>query len=260
MSNFLEKIMETKRRQVTESMRKVSQTELKKAAENRTDRRNFFNAVTADSNQVKIIAEIKRASPSRGDINPELDVKLTARQYETGGACAISVLTETDYFKGSPEDIQLAKAVTSLPVLRKDFIFCDYQVYESATMGADAILIIARILKQQQVRELVALCHELKMDALVEIHGPEDLEKIATCDAKIIGINNRDLTTFKTDIETAKRVAKELNHEQTPIALSGICSSTDIQSYMDSNIRCFLVGESIVKSGDPENFIKGLKQ
>ena len=215
----------------------------------------------AMSNQdgVNIIAEIKRASPSKGDISPNLDAASTAVSYSNGGAAAISVLTEEVYFKGGMEDFAMARDAVDIPLLRKDFIFDEYQVYESKMMRANALLLIVRALETEKLRGLLELTRSLGMDALVEVHEAGEIEKAVEAGARIIGINNRDLRTFVTDTSVAAEVSKSLPKECIPVAASGINCRGDIEFYLEQGINCFLVGESIVRSGNPEAFIKELR-
>ena len=232
---------------------------LAELARQRSDFRPFFETLSQPGAAgVNIIAEIKRASPSKGDIAPDLDASRTALRYEKGGAAAVSVLTDPTYFKGSLEDLTAARSACTLPVLRKEFIISRYQVYEAAAAGADAILLIARILTAKKLDQLYALCRELGMDALVEIHTPEDARTVAACGARLVGINNRNLSTFETDIAIAMDLVARLAPGQVPVAASGISRPADIQRNLKAGIFNFLVGESIVRSSDPVRFIREL--
>jgi len=171
-----------------------------------------------------IIAEIKRASPSKGVICADLNPVTYATDYERGGAAALSVLTDQTHFKGSTQDLKSARQSTSLPVLRKDFLISSYQIYESAVMGADALLLIVRILDPQQLKDYLDLCKDLHMDALVEIHSEKDIETAILAGAKLIGINNRNLRSFETDIHTSIRMKSLLDPDQVAVAASGIRS------------------------------------
>jgi indole-3-glycerol phosphate synthase len=159
---------------------------------------------------VRVIAEIKRASPSRGDIRPDLHPGDLALAYQTGGAAALSVLTEPAFFKGSAKDLKRARDVVELPVLRKDFILDPYQVYETAAMGADAMLLIVRILNDEQLQSLLALAHGIGLETLVEIHDEDDARRLAGLPVPVVGINNRDLAHFQTDVDRAARLAAVL--------------------------------------------------
>ncbi len=207
---------------------------------------------------VNIIAEVKRASPSKGNICTDLNAAACARQYEAGGAAAVSVLTDTPYFKGTLEDLEQVRRSVSLPVLRKEFIIDPYQVYESRAAGADALLLIARILSPGQLAELFGLARELGMDALVEIHSPEDLGACYAAGARLIGINNRNLATFDTSLQTALSMVGRLQAGQVPVAASGIGSRQDIEDNLKAGIFNFLIGESLVRAGDREAFLKEL--
>ncbi len=257
MSNFLDKILECKREELRHHKQNVGEVALRVECGDRDDFRSFYNALTR--NEINIIAEIKRASPSKGDIQPDLNPEEMARLYEAGGAAAISVLTEKDFFKGSLDDMIEARSACTIPVLRKDFIFDPYQVYEACALGADAILLIARILDKVLLEDLLALTHALNMNALVEIHGEGDLDKIDGIGAKIIGINNRDLSSFDTDLEVSINMAKKLEDDQIVVAASGIFSYDDIKLYPRERIHSFLVGESIVRSSDRVDFLKKLR-
>jgi indole-3-glycerol phosphate synthase len=181
----------------------------------------------------------------------DLDPVDLARAYAAGGAAALSVLTDRDFFQGSPEDLMAARHAVPLPVLRKDFLISDYQIYESGAMGADAVLLICRILSRPQLADLLALSRSLGMDALAEIHTMEDLEMAQTSGARLIGINNRNLTTFETDIRTAMVMAQRLSPGQIPVAASGIAGIKDVEANLEQGVFNFLIGESLVRSDNP---------
>ena len=222
-------------------------------------RRSFYDRLATSNPQgVNIIAEIKRASPSRGLIRPGLDPALYAREYESGGAAALSVLTDQNFFKGSADDLKTARRATTLPVLRKDFIISAYQIFETAVIGADALLLIAAILSAQQLQDYLALCRELGLDALVEIHDEDEYRKVTGVGAKLIGINNRDLKTFHTDIGTSISMAARLAKHQVGVAESGIRTPADIDAVRRAGINNFLIGESLVRAGNPRLFLQSL--
>lgn len=257
--DFLTQIVQQKGREISQARKGIDEGRLAELARQRSDFRPFFEPLCRPgASGVNIIAEIKRASPSRGDICPDLDASSTAMRYEKGGAAAVSVLTDPTYFKGNLEDLTAARSACSLPVLRKEFIISSYQVYEAAAAGADAILLIARILSPKKLNRLYALCRELGMDALVEIHTPADARTVAVCGARLVGINNRNLSNFKTDIAIAMDLVACLAPGQVPVAASGISGPADIQRNLDAGIFNFLVGESIVRSDDPVRFIRAL--
>ncbi len=260
MKDFLSVIVESKKGEVAAARKQVPEKELQGLLPGREERRSFLNALeTPGPSGVNIIAEIKRASPSKGAICPDLDPGTLAKAYEEGGAAALSVLTDGPHFQGSADDLKKARAATALPVLRKDFLISAYQIYEAAAMGADAVLLIARILSRQQLRDLLHLAHELHMDALVEIHSEEDYAAAHNAKARLIGINNRNLATFDTDIRTAMHLAGLLQAGEIPVAASGIGSREDIVSATAAGIRNFLIGESLVRARDAAAFLRELR-
>jgi indole-3-glycerol phosphate synthase len=259
--DFLSQIIEYKKDRIARLIKSRSEASLRNEAEQKpAERRPFIRAIECkNDDDVHIIAEIKRASPSKGPIRPDLIAADFALKYAQGGASAISVLTEDHWFKGSDTDLKDARDATSLPVLRKDFILSAYQIYESAVIGADAILLIVRILSEGQLKDFLALCEELRLDALVEIHSAEEADKIKNTSARLIGINNRNLKSFETDLRRSVELASALRSDQIPVAASGISVKDDIQKNQAAGIRHFLVGESIVRSPDPIEFIRSLK-
>ena len=258
-TDFLKQIIQHKGREISQARKMISEARLAEMARQRSDFRPFFETLSRPGAAgVNIIAEIKRASPSKGDISPDLDASRTAARFEKGGAAAVSVLTDATYFKGNLEDLTAARSACRLPVMRKEFIISGYQVYEAAAAGADAILLIARILTAEKLDRLYTLCRDLGMEALVEIHTPDDARTVAACGARLVGINNRNLSTFKTDIAIAMDLVARLAPGQVPVAASGISGPADIQKNLNAGIFNFLVGESIVRSDDPVRFIREL--
>jgi indole-3-glycerol phosphate synthase len=260
-NDFLSKILDQKTREVEAARRTVPEgrlrAELRKPREG--EPRSFFEKLSTPGRfGVNIIAEIKRGSPSKGAIRPDLDPAAYARHYEDGGACAISVLTDKTFFMGGPEDLQRARAASSLPVLRKDFIVSTYQVYESAAMGADAVLLIVRALSPVFLKACLDLCRDLKLDALVEVHSRSELEEATRAGAGLIGINNRDLTTFKTDISTSIELARHLEPGQVAVAESGIHERAQIEQLLEAGIWNFLIGESLVRAPEPQGVLAEL--
>jgi len=255
--DFLKIIVEHKKKEVEALKKKRPETLLRLESQAERDIRPFYENLKKPD-KINIIAEIKRASPSKGDICLNLDPAKMAKDYEKGGACAISVLTDEKFFKGSLDDFIFARKATSLPMLRKDFIISSYQVYESFISGADAVLLIAKILSKEQLKDLLALTHELKMSALVEINSEKDFKKAADAGARIIGINNRDLNSFNTDITTATRLISLFNKDQIAVAASGISGKKDIIKTCKAGILNFLIGESLVKADNPVTFLKSL--
>jgi len=257
--NILQQIVEHKKQEIAEAKNRVPESELRRQAFSHREKRPFFNRFEMlGSTGINVIAEIKRASPSRGVIRFDLDVAKYASDYELGGASALSVLTDSRYFKGSVQDLKKARKNTSLPVLRKDFIISSYQIYESLAMEADAVLLIVRILSNQQLKDYINLCTKIGMDVLVETHSKEEIEAATMAGAKLIGINNRNLSSFKTDIEISERLASLLTQDQVVLAESGIKSREDIEKLMDVGIRNFLIGESLVRAPDTTAFLQTL--
>jgi indole-3-glycerol phosphate synthase len=259
VKNILSKIVEYKKQEITAAKKHIPESFLREKALAPRKRRSFLKKLEQPGPfGINIIAEIKRASPSKGDIRANLNPAVYADEYEKGGAAALSVLTDKAHFKGSPEDLKIARETTTLPVLRKDFLISAYQIFESAVMEADAVLLIVRILDQRQLKDYLSLCNELKMDALVEVHSEADIEKARLAGARLIGINNRNLRSFETDIETSIRMKSLLNNDQIAVAASGIRTRKDIVKIKDSNIWNFLIGESLVRAKHPREFLESL--
>ncbi len=259
IKNILSKIVEDKKQEIAAAKQHIPESFLREKAFAPRKRRPFLKKLEHPGPfGVNIIAEIKRASPSKGDIRPNLNPAVYADEYEKGGAAALSVLTDQPYFKGGPEDLKIARETTTLPVLRKDFLISAYQIFESAVMKADAVLLIVRILDQEQLKDYLSLCNELKLDALVEVHSEADIEKAGLAGARLIGINNRNLQSFETDIEIAIRMKSLLNNDQIAVAASGIRTRKDIEKIKDSEIWNFLIGESLVRAEHPRDFLESL--
>ena len=257
--DFLEKVAARKKADIEQAQNSRPEASLRREAEQTPKKRGFISSLTTgEPDAVHIIAEIKRASPSRGEIRAGLDPAELARAYAAGGASALSVLTEPHWFQGSVSDLQAARAATALPVLRKDFVISAYQVYESAVIGADAVLLIAAILSAGELADLLALCRDLGLDALVEIHSQQDLETVRSSNARLVGINNRNLRSLETDIGTAAAMAGGLGPDQVPVAASGIRRREDIEKMLGHGIRRFLIGEHLVRSDAPEKLLREL--
>jgi indole-3-glycerol phosphate synthase len=209
--------------------------------------------------RVNVIAEFKRASPSKGLIRGGASAGETARAYESGGAAAVSVLTEEDYFRGSLEDLREVKTSTSLPVLRKDFVFDEYQVFESAAAGADALLLIVAALDDETLARLRRLAEdELGLDALVEVHTEEEMRRAARASARIIGVNNRDLRTFNVSLETSVALAPHAHAGSLLVSESGISGHEEIVRLRACGFDAFLVGETLMRAGRPEETLRAL--
>lgn len=251
--SFLSEIIERKRQRVEAAKQAVPIDSF----EVRPGSHRFRQALLRDG--VNVIAEFKRRSPSKGVIRADADLKQIVEAYQAGGASAISVLTEEDYFSGSLDDLRLVKQSVDLPVLRKDFVFDEYQVYESSAAGADAVLLIVAALNDNELfclRQLVE--DELGMDALIEAHTREEMQRAITCGANVIGINNRNLHTFEVSLETSLLLAAEAPAGTVLISESGLNNSTDLARLRDAGYRGFLIGESLMRSENPEAALRDL--
>lgn len=258
--DILARIVESKRIEVEAARRRISEQALRAEARTRRSYRSLVRRLEKPGPQgCNIIAEIKRQSPSKGMIRAELDPAGFARRYQSGGAAAVSVLTDGPFFGGSLEDLTAARAACRLPVLRKEFIICPYQIVESAARGADAVLLIVRILDLERLQNLLALCAELRLEALVEVHTLADLATATAAGARLIGINNRNLQSFDTDIGTAPAIAARMNPDQIAVAASGIASRDDIERNLRAGIYNFLIGESLVRAADPAAMLRALR-
>ncbi len=257
--DILAKIVEQKKEEVTAAKQRISEKALIKKALASSRGRLFYKTLERPGpTGINIIAEIKRASPSKGPIRPDLEPGVYAKAYEKGGAAALSVLTDGPNFQGSAEDLKTVKTAVKLPVLRKDFLISPYQIYESKVMGADAVLLIAGILSQAQLNQYLQLTRELELDALVEVHTEIDHDKASRAGARLIGINNRNLRSFQTNIETAAQLKARFEPHQIAVAESGIKTRQDILILKNAGIWNFLIGESLVRAKDPKAFLKYL--
>jgi len=255
----LSQIVRHKKEEIATAKKQVSESELRSQAVAAAKRRPFLAKLSEPGpHGVNIIAEVKRASPSRGYIRKDLDAAIQAGSYEAGGAAAVSVLTDNRFFQGGRLDLVKAKQAVKLPVLRKDFVISTYQIYESIAMGADAVLLIVRILSQQQLEEYLAFCSETRIDALVEVHSETEFEAADRAGASLIGVNNRNLDTFITDINTSIRLAKLFGKHHVGVAESGIADRSDIDKILEAGIHNFLIGESLVRAPDTQAFLKTL--
>lgn len=248
MSSILDRIFAAKRVELEAKRQHASLESVMSEATRAPAPRPFVAALRAS--RPAIIAEVKRASPSKGDILPNLDPAAVARDYLAGGAAAISVLTDS-HFKGSLADLGAVRAAVNLPLLRKDFMFDPYQVYEARAAGADCILLIAAMLGDGELRSLAALARELKMAALVEVHDRTEFGRAEAAKAELIGINNRDLHSFKTDIAVTETLLADYRGEALIVSESGIESAADVRRLYAAGARAFLVGESLLRGGDP---------
>lgn len=252
--NFLSQIIERKRQRVKTAKRSVSLEVLQLMAEQARTTATPHALVSALHNEDRnnIIAEFKRRSPSKGEIRPAADPAKIARAYESAGAAAVSVLTEEDYFEGSLDDLRAVWQAISLPILRKDFIMEEYQVYETAAAGADSLLLIVTALNDYMLGRLRELAEdELGMDALVEVHTREEMNRAERAGASLIGVNNRNLTTFEVSLETSAQLASMATDGALLVSESGIESAEDIHRLRNLGYRAVLMGETLMRADDP---------
>ena len=255
--DLLSKIIATRKRRVNAAKEVMRLNEVRELANSARANSESHRLATAllDKRRTNIIAEFKRRSPSKGDIDPTADAATVARLYQCGGAAAISVLTEQDYFAGSLDDLRTIRETVSLPILRKDFIFEEYQVYESAAAGADALLLIVAALDDQTLITLRRLTEdELGMDALVEVHTREELKRAVDCGARIIGVNNRDLRTFGVSVATSAQLARFAPSEAILVSESGL-NPEEVQKLRVVGYKGFLVGEALMRADDPSQML-----
>ncbi len=248
--SILRKIVEQKKERLSSAKSKTPLARLRSMLKEADNPRAFTSAVKRESEQMRFIAEIKKASPSQGVIRQHFDHREIALIYEDRKADAVSVLTEEDFFQGSLEYLPEVKKIVTMPLLRKDFIIDEYQLFEARAFGADAVLLIAAILDLHQAEEYYALTRELGMAAIFEIHNEKELETGLAIQAPIIGINNRDLTTLRTDISTTARLKKELPHDCIVISESGIQNRDDVIVLDQSGVDAILVGTCLMESPD----------
>jgi len=245
---ILDRIVETKRREVEALKGRAS--ELRAAAEGAATARDF-KAALSGGDSVSVIAEIKRRSPGAGGIRPDLDPVQLAPTYEAGGAAALSVLTDGEYFGGRLGDLSVARGLVSVPVLRKDFLIDPSQVYQARAADADAILLIVRILDDGQLRSLRVLAEELGMTALVEAHDGEEVDRALESGARVLGVNNRNLRTFETRLDTTLGLLDRIPSGVVLVSESGIRTRDDVRMLGENGIDAVLVGESLLRQDDP---------
>ncbi len=251
MKNILKTICDKKKQELELTKKKCSLSSLKKLLPNKKNR-NFKNLLqSAKKNKLNnIIAEIKHFSPSAGEIVKEYFPEKIAAQYEKSGAGAISILTESNFFKGNIDHMSLISKKINLPILRKDFIIDEYQIFESKVHSADAILLIASILDNNKINEYIKISEDIGLDCIIEVHTEEELNRVININYPIIGINNRNLGTLSVNLNNTISLVESIKEKFTIIAESGIKNFKDIKKYNDYSIYNFLVGESILKSND----------
>lgn len=260
MTNILDKILNTKVSEVIKA-KSIKPIDLIKDEITQISKpRDFIGSIKKkhQDNLPAVIAEIKKASPSKGVIRSNFNPESIAKSYELGGATCVSVLTDREYFHGDPSFIKIVKENCLLPILRKDFIIDSYQVYESRALGADCVLLIASALNLEQLKEYESIAHALGMAVLVEVHNEEELEKAILLDTPLVGINNRNLKTFEVSLKTSIDLVTKIPKNRIPITESGIFSYADIKLMNDNNIFTFLVGEVFMRDENPGQSLKEL--
>jgi len=260
IDGFLKQVKEIKFRELAGLTSMIPLKTMRREAEEALPVASFLEAMKKSGpDDIGIIAEIKKASPSKGNIRPDLDPALFAEHYTKAGARAVSVLTESEFFKGSLNDLEIVCNATDLPVLKKDFIISSYQIYEARRAGASSVLLITTLLSKDQLKDYITLARDLGMEPLVEITSEKEFETAYYSGAKVVDINNRNLQTLKTDLTVSKRIAAILPDDIIPVEASGISSFKDIENGLSFRIFNFLVGESIVRAKDTIAFIKELR-
>jgi indole-3-glycerol phosphate synthase len=249
MPTILDEIVAYTREFVAESKRRISFEALKEQAAASSDERCFMRALQ-EADGIALIAEVKKASPSKGLIRPDFDPVEIAATYEANGARAVSVLTDERYFKGSACALTQVRQAVDLPILRKDFTVDPYQVYEARAIGADAVLLIVSILSADQLKDYIGLAHSLNLDALVEVHTEDELETALSAEAQIVGINNRDLRTFQTDLSVTEHLIGQMPEDVIAVSESGIHTREDVLRLQKAGADAILVGESLMREPD----------
>ena len=266
--SMLDDILLDKAAEVAACCRRLPLTELQRQTHDLPRPRNFLAALqnggSGPENTCRVIAEVKKASPSKGLIRPDFDPVAIARSYAANGATALSVLTDTKHFQGHLSFLERINQAVPLPLLRKDFTIGAYQIYEARVAHADAILLIVAALGIDLLEELLALAEDLGMAALVEVHTVEELARVLPLRPRLIGINNRDLQTFHTDIETTLRLLPLIPDDVVVVSESGIKTATDIARLWDKGVDAFLIGESLMRAPDPgaqlRELLHGIRQ
>lgn len=264
MSNVLDKIIATKQAEVATGKQQQSLSDLRKIIAEQTPCRGFYHAIENQliKGESAVIAEVKKASPSKGVIRADFDPVAIAQSYLKGGATCLSVLTDEPYFQGSDAYLQQVRAMVGLPVLRKDFMVDPWQIFQSRALGADCVLLIVACLTDELLHEMHDLAVDLGMDVLVEVHDAEEMERALATQAQLIGINNRNLKTFETSLATSERLCAMVpeDGERIVVSESGIHNSQDIKQLQSHDIFTYLIGESLMRHDDPGLQLQALLQ
>ena len=259
-TDILATILDYKREWVAARKTAVSPARLQQQVRDTAPARGFYRCIRGaiDNGRAAVIAEVKKASPSKGVIRSDFDPEAIARAYADAGAVCLSVLTDEKFFQGSDRHLQQAGSATDLPLLRKDFIIDPYQVYEAKVIGADCILLIVAALDDLRLQELAAIAADIGLDVLVEVHNREELERGLLLRTPLIGINNRNLHTFETSLETTLGLLPDVFHDRTVVTESGINSRADIELMRNRDVHAFLVGEALLRADDPGAQLRAL--
>lgn len=261
MKNILDEIVTNKKEEIQLRKQRLSLEELKNKVQTKSKKSNLFKSnLTNKSNDISLIAEIKIKSPSAGTLSKNNDIYSKVKEYQEAGADAISVITDTKYFDGSLELLASIKSKTELPILQKDFVIDEYQIYEAALYGADALLLIARIISDKQLQMFVDVCFQLSIEPLVEVYDTDDLNKALKTRTSLMGVNARDLDTFTVNIENACNIGRQIPKDKIFIGLSGVNDRKDVEHYKNSGAQAVLVGTALMKSNDIKKIIKILKK
>jgi indole-3-glycerol phosphate synthase len=255
-SHILARIIEAKQKRLHVAKMRVPEPIVKRMAETAKPVPSFRDALEGKK-RARIIAEIKKASPSKGVLKADLDPTRQAGAYREAGACAISIVTEEDFFQGDLKWVGLARDAANLPVLRKDFVYDAFQIYETRAAGASAILLIAAMLQPNELKDLIARARDFKLDVLTEVHDETELNEALEAGADIIGVNNRDLKTFNVDLQTSIRLSKLIPDDRLFVVESGIRDKADIELLLGAGADAFLIGEHLLTSPDPAAAIRG---
>jgi indole-3-glycerol phosphate synthase len=260
MADVLQRILETKRAEIRAGKAALPPAEMERRARAAPPARDFAGALRAKiaAGRPAVIAESKRASPSRGLLRERYDPAEIARSYERGGAACLSVLTDREYFQGAPEHLEAARGACGLPVLRKDFMLDAYQVYESRAMGADCILLIAAAIDLASMQDLEGVAQDLGMAVLVEVHDGAELERALQLRTPLVGINNRDLRTFETRLETTLQLHSRVSAPRIVVSESGITDRSVVLRLWQAGVRAYLVGEAFMRASEPGDALSEL--